>query len=183
MRIILLFILLLVNSSIFAADNFFTQLFGTSTYDEEKIPTDIFPQHQKANNRNVFVFDPNRHVWAVYNKSGDLVGTGRGSGGRDFCKDINKECRTVVGKFTVFRREGNACTSNTFPIDEGGGAPMPHCMFFHEGYAIHGSNNVPDDNVSHGCIRVAKEAARWMNNNYIKEGATVVVLPYENTQT
>ena len=103
---------------------------------------------------------------------------GKGVGGKDFCPDINRPCRTIEGTYAVYRIENEDCTSKTFPIGEGGGAPMPHCMFFHKGYAIHGSNLLPDENASHGCIRVTKPAAQWMNENYLKPGALVKVLPY-----
>jgi hypothetical protein len=149
-----------------------------SMYHEADIQTDVFEPTRHPEDENIFIFSPKYHVWAVYNKEGERVGYGKATGGRDFCADINEPCRTVEGMFTVFREEDKDCTSNTFPIDEGGGAPMPHCMFFYEGYAIHGSKNLSDSNVSHGCIRVSEAAAQWINKNYIHEGSYVLVLPY-----
>ena len=46
-------------------------------------------------------------------------------------------------------------------------------------YAIHGSYEVvPGKNVSHGCIRIYPEAARWLNHNFIDVGTKVIVKPY-----
>jgi lipoprotein-anchoring transpeptidase ErfK/SrfK len=58
---------------------------------------------------------------------------------------------------------------------------MPHCMFFYKGYAIHGSGNIPNENKSHGCIRITKKAAEWVSNNYINPGSLVIVMPYHDT--
>jgi lipoprotein-anchoring transpeptidase ErfK/SrfK len=151
----------------------------SSTYEEDNVDKTIFPEKRLPNERNIFIFDPNKLAWAVYDKGGKRVGIGKAAGGKDYCADIHEPCRTVEGEYTVFRKEDKDCTSKTFPIDEGGGAPMPHCMFFYKGYAIHGTRYVPDKNVSHGCIRVSKRAAKWMNETYIHEGSLVIVKPYE----
>jgi lipoprotein-anchoring transpeptidase ErfK/SrfK len=41
------------------------------------------------------------------------------------------------------------------------GSPMPYSIFFHGGYAIHGSYEIEDLGrpASHGCIRLDPEAA------------------------
>ena len=161
-----------------------TNLFALNTPSyNEPLDKIIFPEKREAASKNVFVFDPNYLQWAVYDKNGDRVGTGKGIGGKDYCPDIQQNCRTVEGSYTVFRKEDADCTSKTFPIDEGGGAPMPHCMFFYKGYAIHGSNHLPNKNTSHGCIRVSTAAAEWINSNYIAPGDTVIVLPYQNNHS
>ncbi len=163
------------------ANNIFTSIksaFTSPQYHAEKVDESVFPDTIQPPIANIFIFDPNKNIWAVYDKAGDKVGTGIAAGGKDFCADTDEKCRTVEGEFTVFRSEDKDCTSKTFPIDEGGGAPMPNCMFFYKGYAIHGSKHVPKANVSHGCIRVSEKAAEWMNKNYIKEGSLVLVEPY-----
>lgn len=45
-------------------------------------------------------------------------------------------------------------------------APMPHSIFFHRGYAIHGTNHVRrlGQTASHGCIRLAPGNARKLYN-------------------
>ncbi|HRE32879.1 MAG TPA: L,D-transpeptidase, partial [Candidatus Berkiella sp.] len=64
-----------------------------------------------------------------------------------------------------------------YPVGKGG-APMPYCMFFHGGYALHGSNSVPSYNASHGCVRMAPEDAQWLNEDFVQEGVTQVVIHY-----
>ncbi len=156
-------------------------LFKDNTYYEIPLESSALPASRISEGRNVFIFDPIHLQWAVYNKEGKQVGLGHAAGGKNYCPDIKKPCRTVVGEFTVFRTEDANCTSKTFPIDEGGGAPMPHCMFFYKGYAIHGSTSPLNKNASHGCIRVSKKAAAWINTNYISPGSIVRVAPYEET--
>src|SRR5689334_784597 len=110
-------------ASVSSADSLFSHLMPTTdklTYQDENKVWKQFPVSREPLNRNVFIFDPQKHIWAVYDKEGELVGAGKGSGGKDYCPDIGESCRTVVGKFTVFRREAADCTSKTFPIDEGG---------------------------------------------------------------
>jgi lipoprotein-anchoring transpeptidase ErfK/SrfK len=51
-------------------------------------------------------------------------------------------------------------------------------MFFHGGYAIHGSYQVPGYNASHGCIRVHPSDAEWLSDNFVRYGTKVVVKPY-----
>lgn len=177
-KYIILIIASVFSTSLYSA-RFFDHIksfFITPTYEEE-FTKNLFPNKQSFQNEIVFVFDPKLLAWAIY-KKGVRVGTGRAIGGKDFCEDIQKPCRTVEGEYTIFRTEDKNCTSNTFPIDEGGGAPMPNCMFFYKGYAIHGSDSLPPHNASHGCIRVAKKAAEWMHTYYLKEGALVIVKPY-----
>jgi lipoprotein-anchoring transpeptidase ErfK/SrfK len=57
---------------------------------------------------------------------------------------------------------------------------MPYCMYFSEkGYAVHGSYEVPDHaNASHGCVRILPSSAKWLSENFIDIGTTVIVLPY-----
>ncbi len=172
-----IFLILLFSNS--HANTFFDTFFKDKNYYEIKPDNSIFPATRIPEGRNVFIFDPIHRQWAVYNKEGKQVGLGHAAGGKDYCPDIKKPCRTVVGEFTVFRTEDANCTSKTFPIDEGGGAPMPHCMFFYKGYAIHGSTSALNKNASHGCIRVSKKAAAWINTNYISPGSIVRVSPYE----
>lgn len=137
-----------------------------------------FPMQREATGKNTFVFSPKAMAWAAYDPSGKRVRTGRASGGVDKCPESpNQECRTVTGHFQVLRKGDETCESKTYPIGEGG-APMPHCMFFNGGYAIHGSHEVPDYHASHGCIRVKPAAARWLNEEFLSIGSTVVVNSY-----
>jgi len=140
--------------------------------------TSYFPAKRKATGRKVFIFDPKATAWAAYDANGNRVKTGRASGGKDYCEDIGRSCRTVTGTFRVYSEKGAECTSSKYPIETNGGARMPYCMHFHGGYSIHGAYEVPNYNASHGCIRVLPSAAKWLNENFMNVGTTVIVKPY-----
>ena len=107
--------------------------------------------------------------------------TGSASGGKKFCEDINKPCRTVTGTFKVYAKKGENCRSREYPIQkEGGGARMPYCMYFYRGFTIHAAYEVPPYNSSHGCIRVWPSAAKWLNEEFIDIGTQVTVLSYDD---
>lgn len=133
--------------------------------------------HQNYVANNEFIFNPRSLQWKAINANGKVVRTGRGSGGRGYCPDIKRSCRTPSGSYSVISKGGSSCRSSRYPVGKGG-APMPYCMFFSRYYAIHGSPDVPHRNASHGCIRVVPSDARWLNKNFIKIGTKVVVKPY-----
>jgi lipoprotein-anchoring transpeptidase ErfK/SrfK len=126
---------------------------------------------------NSFVYNPKSLQWTAINADGKVVRTGRGSGGRAYCPDIHRSCRTPTGTYHIIGKGGAGCRSSRYPVGRGG-APMPYCMFFSKYYAIHGSYDVPNRNASHGCIRVTPSDAHWLHSNFIREGTTVVVKPY-----
>ena len=126
---------------------------------------------------NTFVFNPNTHSWKAVNGNGAVVKTGRASGGRHYCADIHRGCKTPAGVYRVYSKGGAGCKSSRYPVGRGG-APMPYCMFFSKNYAIHGSYEMRNYNASHGCIRVTPSDARWLSNNFVQVGTTVVVNPY-----
>ena len=65
-------------------------------------------------------------------------------------------------------------------METNGGAKMPWCMHFHEGYSIHAAYEVPQYNASYGCIRVLPDAARWLNEDFMTVGSTVIVKRYSS---
>jgi len=136
------------------------------------------PQVGPANSKGTVVVNPRKLTFAAYDARGDLVKSGRISAGMDWCSDVGRPCRTPVGKFRVFRIGSEDCISNTYPLDTGGGAPMPHCTFFTGGYALHGAYDVPNRNASHGCVRLRPRDAKWLYNNFTKMGTVVIVKPY-----
>lgn len=150
----------------------------TAAYNVDNKGSGYFPEHREATGRKVFIFDPKATAWAAYDAQGNRVQTGSASGGKDFCEDIGRGCRTVTGTFKVYSKKGPDCTSSLYPIETGGGARMPYCMHFSGGYSIHAAYEVPNYNASHGCIRVLPSAAKWLNENFIDVGTTVVVKPY-----
>jgi hypothetical protein len=138
-----------------------------------------FAMTRPATGRRVFIFDPQHKAWAVYDEQGSRINTGKASGGSVYCPDVGRPCRTVVGRFTIVAKGDGNCESSKYPIETQGGAPMPYCMHFgSKGYAIHGSDAIPDYNASHGCIRVTPMVAEWLNNNFMRVGSTVIVWPY-----
>lgn len=128
-------------------------------------------------------------AWAAYDEDGDIVRWGPVSGGKDYCSDIGEPCNTIRGVFSVFYKKNQHCVSNTFPANGrrgSRGAPMPYCMFFHRGFALHGSNDVPGYNASHGCVRMYKEDAKWLNQEFIEtpespydKGTVVIVETFD----
>lgn len=149
--------------------------FGETEVDSVQPQKSIVHLNYAAN--NAFVFSPRSLQWKAVNSKGKVVRTGRASGGRGYCPDIKRSCRTPSGTYSVISKNGPSCRSSRYPVGKGG-APMPYCMFFSRYYAIHGSPDVPNRNASHGCIRVPTSDARWLNQNFIQIGTKVVVKPY-----
>lgn len=142
---------------------------------------DIAPFEEKIQStgeRKVLV-DLNKLAWGAYDEKGHLIHWGPASGGKEYCPDVGERCRTVAGNFKVQRKQPAQCVSSKFPIEWDGGAPMPYCMHFFEGYALHGSYEVPGYNASHGCVRLFINDARWLNEQFVKVGTKVTVVPYE----
>lgn len=139
-----------------------------------------FPVNIPATGQKEFVFDPKAFAWAAYDAEGHRVLTGSASGGNDMCEDVGKPCRTVTGTFHVYNKHGINCKSGAYPVETEGGAKMPYCMYFFQGYTIHAAYDVPMANASHGCIRVLPSAAKWLNEEFINYGTRVTVLSYED---
>jgi len=126
---------------------------------------------------NKVIFYPKKLKWVAVNSNGKVVRSGRASGGRGYCPDIHRSCRTPTGTYHVISKGGAGCRSSRYPVGQGG-APMPYCMFFTKNYALHGSYDVPNYNASHGCIRIHPSDARWLQQNFVSVGTTIVVMPY-----
>jgi lipoprotein-anchoring transpeptidase ErfK/SrfK len=135
------------------------------------------PVPSQIDEKDIIKVDLNQNIWAAYDENGSLVRSGPASGGRDFCPDTGERCKTVTGTYTIFRKEGADCYSKIYPVGKGG-APMPFCMFFHEGFSLHGSSDVPDFNASHGCIRLIPDDAQWLNLEFVQLGKTRVSIKY-----
>lgn len=126
---------------------------------------------------NTFVFYPAQLKWVAINNNGSVVKSGKASGGRKYCPDIKRSCRTPTGTYHVISEGGPGCRSSRYPVGRGG-AKMPYCMFFSKYYAIHGSYELPNYNASHGCIRVRPTDAKWLQQNFVEIGTKVIVKPY-----
>jgi lipoprotein-anchoring transpeptidase ErfK/SrfK len=126
---------------------------------------------------NTFIFNPNTLSWKAINEHGKVIRTGKASGGKKYCSDIGRSCKTPSGVYRVWSKGGPGCRSSRYPVGRGG-APMPYCMYYSKNYAIHGSYEVPHHNASHGCVRVSPSDARWLSHNFMKIGTKVIIVPY-----
>ena len=137
---------------------------------------DRLPQ-QLATGEKVILIDPNVHAWGAYNSSGQLVYAGLATAGSNWCPDIGRPCRTKSGSFRVNSLGSPSCKSSIYPLPRGG-APMPYCMFFNHNQGLHGSYEVVEGNVSHGCVRMRVGDAEWLRYNFANVGTKVIVRPY-----
>lgn len=113
-------------------------------------------------------------AFGAYDENGNLMHWGPVSGGRNWCNDIGRPCRTATGIFRIIRKQGPECESTRFPIETNGGAPMPYCMHYFRGFALHGST-LPGYHASHGCIRLFHDDAKWLNKHFTRIGTKVIV--------
>lgn len=151
----------------------------TMHYLRDKRGRDYFPMEIKASGERVFVFDPKASAWAAYDEEGKRVMTGSGSAGVDVCEENpNQSCRTITGTFHVYNKHGVDCRSGEYPVTTKGGAKMPYCMYFYQGFTIHAAYEVPDHPSSHGCVRVLPSAAKWLNEEFMRIGTKVIILAY-----
>ncbi|MBS0349611.1 MAG: L,D-transpeptidase [Proteobacteria bacterium] len=144
----------------------------------ELSPLDLapFPSHRNTGGQKLVLVDLNKLAYGAYDQNGQLVRWGPASGGRDYCEDIDEPCSTPAGNYAITVKKGADCFSTAFPVDTEGGAPMPYCMFFHEGYALHGANYFPSYNASHGCVHLYNEDAQWLNEQFTDIGTKVTII-------
>lgn len=143
-------------------------------------------EYIKPPGEKLIVVDPVEHVWGAYNPHGKLLRWGIATAGADWCADSDDTCRTDSGIFRIYSLGDSECISRKYPLPDGG-APMPYCMYFNGGQAIHGSHEVEYANVSHGCIRVNVSDARWLRYQFVEgpiaenrfRGTKVIILNYE----
>lgn len=127
-----------------------------------------FPLQIPAPQEKVIVVDPALLAWGAYDAQGTLVRWGPVAAGAAWCHDTQKPCHTTEGMYRITRGGDSDCYSSKFPLPSGG-APMPYCMYFNGGQALHGEpNGLPGYNASHGCVRTYVSDAEWMRNNFIE---------------
>lgn len=128
-----------------------------------------FPRYiEKTGEKTIYV-SQKELAWGAYDEEGELIWWGPASAGMGACHAPGG-CDTPSGFFRIIRKQDENCISTAFPrrLDgENGGAEMPYCMHFFRGYALHGSQEVPGYNASHGCIRLFTEDAKWLNEEFI----------------
>jgi lipoprotein-anchoring transpeptidase ErfK/SrfK len=147
---------------------------GKTFMDYSPYPLKIEPSGKK-----LIIWDPALLAYGAFDPDGNLMRWGPGAGGKDFCPDVNRGCRTKVGTFEIIRKEGADYRSGRYPAGCTGSncAKMPYAAFFQEqGYAFH-AGNVPGANASHGCIRVFYSDAQWLHV-WLEIGTTVIIRPY-----
>ena len=127
-----------------------------------------FPDVIEPSARNTVVVDIEKQAFAAYDRAGYLIHWGPVSTAKGWCPDINRSCNTPRGTFYFYSKGGSGCFSSIYPVPNGG-APMPYCMYFYHGYALHASE-LPGYNDSHGCVRMFYEDALWLNQNFIELG-------------
>jgi hypothetical protein len=135
------------------------------------------PSHLATNGRKTILIDPNVHAWGAYGSDGDLIKAGLATAGNSWCPDIKRACRTRAGSFQIGSLGNASCKSSIYPLPRGG-APMPYCMFFNGNQGLHGSYQVVEGNVSHGCVRVQVSDAEWIRYNFANIGTRVIVKSY-----
>lgn len=144
------------------------------------------PQQVKTGGEKLILVDPNAHAWGAYARSGRLVRWGIATAGAASCRDRSgASCRTQIGTFRIYSLGNADCYSKKYPAPDGG-APMPYCMYFHGGQALHGSNEVEFDNASHGCVRIHVSDAKWLRYHFVEaprfanqfKGTRVVIRQY-----
>ncbi|WP_131781301.1 L,D-transpeptidase [Legionella gresilensis] len=125
-----------------------------------------FPLQIKPEGEKQVIVDQDKLAWGAYDAEGKLVKWGPISSGTDKCSDSSHSCRTMTGIFHFFSKENEKCRSNVYPIGKGG-AKMPYCMYFHKGFALHGSDDIPGYRASHGCVRLFTQDALWLNHEFV----------------
>lgn len=125
-----------------------------------------FPMTMKTDNEKVILVDQEKLAWGAYDEQGNLVKWGPISSGKNYCPDVRRSCKTITGEFYIFSKKNYRCRSTAYPVGRGG-SHMPYCMFFHRGYALHGSPYVPGRRDSHGCVRMFTEDAKWLNEEFV----------------
>ena len=149
-----------------------------SPYATEGAP---LPELIHANGEKTILVDPGEHAFGAYASNGQLIRWGIATAGASQCAGTNDSCRTKTGQFRIYSLGDGGCASDKYD-----GAPMPYCMFFNGGQALHGSSAVQFDNISHGCIRLHVDDAKWLRYHFVEgpslanhyRGTRVVVKSY-----
>ena len=129
-----------------------------------------FPRYIESSGEKTIYVSQSKLAWGAYDENGELLWWGPLSSGSGHCQGLDGTCTTPSGSFRIIRKQDIDCVSTAFPLGvdgESGGAPMPYCMHFFRGYALHGSDTVPGYKASHGCVRIFIEDARWLNEDFI----------------
>jgi L,D-transpeptidase ErfK/SrfK len=144
-------------------------------HDTDSLDYAPFNRQIEAPGQKIIIVSLDKLAFAAYGPDGELAYWGPVSGGKGYCPDLGRGCHTARGSFRIYRKMGPGCVSTKFPIGHGG-APMPYCMFFNGGFALHGSYDVPGYNASHGCIRLFVKDAKWLNQEFVEDDHVPVIV-------
>lgn len=140
-----------------------------------------FPEQIHPLNEKIIIFSPQFMEWAAYSAKGELVRTGPATGGKRYCKDIKRGCRTPQGEFRVLKKFGPKKRSSKYPLDceDKNCAPMPwYIKIDNKGVGFHASKKMTGIHSSHGCIHLFYEDARWLNREFMETGTLVYIWNY-----
>jgi hypothetical protein len=143
----------------------------------------------KAFGSRFFVVDLKLLAWAAYivgagSQDAVMVRLGVANGGSKICKESGRlECKTHLGTHTILRLHGPGKKSDLYPVDcankKACGHPMPYYMPFHrDGTGLHGDKWLVGRNASHGCVRMLRVDAKWLNRQFAFVGMPVIVENY-----
>jgi lipoprotein-anchoring transpeptidase ErfK/SrfK len=133
--------------------------------------------------RNYIVVDLNKLAWAAYD-NGNLINWGPANGGSKRCKETGLlKCKTHTGVYFVLRLDKVGKRSDLYPVDckdkKKCGHEMPYFMPFHpDGSGVHGDRWLVGRNASHGCVRLIKEDAKWINKKFAYVGMPIIIMDY-----
>lgn len=130
-----------------------------------------FAHHIEPQGEPLVYIDSHQLAWAAYDADGNLARWGPVSTGTGRCSYLKDGCDTPTGKFRVTRMQGNDCISSAYPKrlwGPDGGAPMPYCMHFYKGYALHGADELPGRPSTHGCVDLFQEDAKWLHDYFVE---------------
>lgn len=142
-----------------------------------------------ANDEDRFIIvDLNNLAWGAFERvsknKARLVKWGPASGGSKVCKETREmKCKTPVGLFTISEISKRGKRSGLYPLDctdkKKCGHPMPFYMRFGpNGEGIHADKWLLGKNSSHGCVRVLREDAKWLNKEFVRKGTPIIILEY-----
>jgi L,D-transpeptidase ErfK/SrfK len=135
------------------------------------------PLYRNTSHQAEVVVDLKKHAFGAYDARGRLLRWGPIASGRKVCLvRKHRSCATRRGAFTVFKKKGVECYSRTYPLKTKGGAPMPYCMFFDGGRAMHASRLMGYVNQSRGCVGMFLEDAKWLSNRFVYLKTKVLVI-------
>lgn len=138
-------------------------------------------------NQKTIIVDLKNFSIKAYDASGEEVLSEKASGGRKYCPDIEKSCKTPSGTFYLLSKKGPWYRSPTYPLGcnnkskDNKCAKMAWAMkFSNTGEAFHASNDnwEKPKHISHGCVHLKQETAKWLNQQFIDKTTKIIILPY-----